>query len=228
MVFKINIYLFSIFFLVYLKLNAQIVYCGLTPLSTANCSVGAIGSNISISPGSGTNQNLTFDFDSFSKINGGITQYGASIIKIKTVNNPASTCNWTLKMYVSSTPPLTTWDALTNYGAGSGLLPPLTLIQVRVTNGCSTPQNAGVWQTFSAAAGTPIPIIDNATLLAAGALGACSGGVLGNPAETNGAGSYLTNYTSFTFNVDYKIILGGFTYRPGLYTLKIEYCLSER
>ena len=163
MVFKINIYLFSVFFLVNLKLNAQIVYCGLTPLSTANCSVGAIGSNISISPGAGTNQNLTFDFDSFSKINGGITQYGASIIKIKTVNNPASTCNWTLKMYVSSTPPLTTWDALTNYGAGSGLLPPLTLIQVRVTNGCSTPQNAGIWQTFSAVAGSPIPIINNAT-----------------------------------------------------------------
>lgn len=216
MAIKENIYFFTFLLFISFKLHSQ--FC--TGPLTSNCSASPT-SSISISSVSGTNQNLNFDFDSFSKINGGIVQYGSSIIKIKVSEAIPASCNWTLKMYVSSTAVAPEWDALTNYGSVSGILPPLSLIDVRVNNGCSTPQSFGVWQNFAAAQGAFIDIINNAVITASTV--PCTVG-----SEVNGPGSYLTNYNAYTFTVDYRIILAGFTYRPGRYTLKIEYCLSER
>ena len=217
---KFNNFIFYVLILFSFKLHSQ--FCT-GPLNT-NCTAGT--SSSSISSVAGTNQNLTFDFDSFSKINGGITQYGSSIIKIKTFEAVVGSCNWTLKMNVSSSAAAAEWETLTNYGSSSGVIPPLNLIEFRVTNGCGTPLNNGAWQTFAtlpitAPQGTSLDIINNAVITASTV--PCTVG-----SQVNGAGSYLTNYNAYTFTVDYRIILAGFTYRPGLYVLKIEYCLSER
>jgi len=216
---KFNHFIFFVLILFSFKLHSQ--FC-IGPLNV-NCTAGT--SSISISSVSGTNQNLNFDFDSFSKINAGIVQYGSSIIKIKTFEAVAGSCNWTLKMNVSSAAAAAEWETLTNYGSSSGVIPPLNLIEVRVTNGCGTPLNNGAWQTFAilpifAPQGTSLDIINNAAIT--NSLSICP------TTQINGAGSYLTNYNAYTFTVDYRIILAGFTYRPGRYTLKIEYCLSER
>lgn len=191
-----------------------------------------------IDPGTGTNScdptnsevilaspaNMELVFDSFSTYNGGITLNGSSIVRLK-VNRkyPIGTdsCKWMLSMYVSNggnPTPVSQWETLTNYGiTGSGVVPTLDLLQVRVDNGCDTPINSGAWQTFDSLSGAVIHIINNAAFTPAGT---CGG------AQVNGAGSYLTNYNEYSFVIDYRI-RPGMVYRPGRYELSIKYCLTE-
>lgn len=168
------------------------------------------------------NPNVEFSFDSFSKINSGIEINGSSIIRVKAVNNPSMTCKWSLIMYVYNTGGSAApneWTTLTNYGAISGIVPKLDLIEVKVTNACATPANSGQWQTFVPVNGASLPIINDIVL---NAPGSCS-----SSQPTNSEGSYLTNYAEYSFTIDYRLY-PGLGMKAGRYNLKIVYCLSER
>jgi hypothetical protein len=166
--------------------------------------------------------NVEFSFDSFSRINAGLQMSGSTILRVKAVNNSGLTCKWNLIMYVynmggSAAPD--EWTALTNYGASGGTVPELDLIEVRVTNACGTPANSGQWQTFS-------PVTTGASLRIINDLGLNLPGTCNTLLPTNTAGSYLNNYSEYSFTIDYRI-QPGLNLRPGRYNIKIVYCLSE-
>lgn len=207
----------SYFFLIVLILNHFSIFSQCPGASASNCD--PVISTISLTNPSSTE----FNFDTFSEISSGIVLSGSSLIKIKTFNNPALTCKWNLKMYVFNfgTIPITDWQTLANYGSvSSALTPPLNLIEVRLSNYCLTPTSNGIWQNFAASNGASIDIINNIGINLPGAAPACGLG------QTNTAGSYLTNYGEYSFTIDYRIV-PGYVYKPGRYTIKIVYCLSE-
>lgn len=128
-------------------------------------------------------------------------------------------------MYISNgggTTPPAEWEALTAYGASTGTVPTLDLIEVRVSNYCATPLRNGQWQTFTlSAVPATVPCIEIINdVLNFNLPGNCNG------VQTNTQGDYLQNYGEYSFTVDYRI-------RPskgmaaGRYVCKIIYCLSE-
>lgn len=174
-----------------------------------------------------TQPNKEFYFDNFSKYNGGITLNGSTILKIKVaaITPTTTTCQWKLVMIVSnggSPAPVSEWETLSNYGSSSAASKPsLDLLGVRVSNGCNTPQNSGIWQFFAPADGSPIEIINPATLQAPGASTGCG-------TQTNGVGTYLgVDYNEYTFTIDYRMN-PGVSYQPGRYELFIKFCLVEK
>lgn len=203
--------------LIFFILLRGIGYCQCGPPATANCD--PVTSKIILA----TPSNLELIFDSFSEYNGGITLNGSSIVRLKVFSNvlPPSPCTWKLSMIVSNGawPAPAEWENLAVYGGGaSGTNPTLDLLQLKVTNGCSTPINNGVWQTFAPLTGSVIDIINSGVTTPAGTC---------NPAlQTNGEGSYLTNYNEYSFTIDYRIV-PGLTFIPGRYELSIKFCIVE-
>ena len=172
-----------------------------------------------------TPTNLEMVFDSFSEYNGGITLNGSSIVRLKVFSNllPPSPCKWKLSMIVSNGvwPAPSEFEQLAIYGGGaSGVNPKLDILQIKVTNGCGTAKNNGTWQNFNPLTGSIIDIINNPAVLPVPA-GTCLAGT-----ETNGAGSYLTNYNEYSFTIDYRLI-PGLIYTPGRYELSIKFCIVE-
>ncbi len=211
------LFFFYLFFLIPFTHLAQ---C--TPLS-ANCDPNHANSAIIMD----TQPNKEFYFDSFGKYAGGITYNGSTILKVKVAANPSLTCQWKLVMIVSNggslvTPVSSEWETLVNYGFGtSSNKPTIDFLQVRVSNGCATPQNSGIWQQFNPADGDVIDIINPNSLTPAGASTACGG-------ETNGVGTYLgVDYNEFSFTVDYRIV-PNLSFNPGRYELSIKFCLVEK
>ena len=182
-----------------------------------------------------TQPNKEFNFDNFSKYNGGLTLNGSTILKLKVAATPSTSptfslvtrpCQWKLVMIVSnggSPSPGSEWETLTTYGSSSSSSKPtIDHLLVRVSNGCNTPKNSGTWQQFNPADGDMIEIINPATIKAAGAGAACSGG------ETNEAGSYLgADYNEYSFTIDYRVN-PGFAHTPGRYELFVKFCLVEK
>ncbi len=164
--------------------------------------------------------NVDFNFTRFNEINGGIVQSGSTQIRIKTKNNPSSTCQWKLVMYVSNfsgTTSPTDWSNQVSYGSAAvGVIPQLDLLEIRVDNFCHTASNSGIWQRFSALNGASLDIINSAILTPAGT---CL-------SQVNGAGDFSSNYGEYNFTVDYRII-PGYSKKPGIYSIKIIFCLSE-
>ena len=118
----------------------------------------------------------------------------------------------------------TDWETTVPYGAaGSGVPPALDLLELRVSNVCNTPLNSGLWQKFAPLTGSVIDIVNNVALDPS-TPGICD-------LQTNGEGSYLTNYNEYSFTIDYRLIpfdaALGFIYRPGRYELHIKFCLQE-
>lgn len=208
--------IYTLFFLIFCRISASAQCAG--PFNGAsNCDPNSSGISITNSP------DIEFDFDSFGKINGGILLSGRSIVRITAANNPAQTCKWNLIMYVnngSAIAPPNEWEELSVYGTGTALNPSLNLIEVRVNNICNTPQNNGIWQSFAANNGSSINIINDITNPGLNLAGNCNG------SEVNTAGSFLTNYGEYTFTIDYKIT-PGFVHKPGRYSMRISFCLSE-
>jgi hypothetical protein len=164
------------------------------------------------------NTNHDFIFDSFSKYINGITVSGATQLRLTVVPNNAS-CKWKLRVYVDNNPsaatPVNQWETLSNYG-GSGNPPLIDLLEVKIYNGCNTPINSGVFQTFTPVNGSFIDIIKDIVIVPAGS---CTSNV-------NGAGSYLTNYKEYSFMIDYRI-KPGLVYIAGGYQLSLRFCLVE-
>ncbi|MGP8216181.1 MAG: hypothetical protein ACLQQ4_11490 [Bacteroidia bacterium] len=168
--------------------------------------------------------NINFDFEKMSDYTGGITLGGATIVHIRMSNVNAACadgfpCKWRLVMYVDNfgaPANAKQWDKTATYGTGGGSTPSISLLQVRVYNGCNTPLCED-FQPFTAEDGAAIDIVRSTALNSAGG---CSG------TNVNGTGSYLTDYNEFTFTVDYRIV-PGYDLAPGNYQLMIHFCLVE-
>lgn len=196
-----------IFMLICGKSIAQCV-----PLSS-NC-MAAPNSEITMS----TPTNFNFTFDNFSAYNAGITLTGATVLKIKAQNNTGDTCHWKLRMYIHTNAASgNEWNG-TVYGPGaSGTKPKLDLLGVRVYNYCGTAYHNLVLQNFNNVNDDFIDIIDDVSLHFPGN---CNG------SQVNTAGSYLTNYGEYVFNIDY-VIKPGAGYVPGYYDISLKFCLTE-
>jgi hypothetical protein len=175
------------------------------------------------------NDNVDFVFDTFREYQGGIEQYGSTILKVKvdnTVGPPL--CKW--KLYVVLTnnlwPITTDWNPRATYGSGAGGgNPALDLLQLRVTNTCNTPDPLWAlnpWTSFgtfpaSATSGDILYIINDPVL---NNTAPCDG------TQVNSAGSYLTDYGEYTFKIDYRIN-PGFGLIPGFYDLNLTFYIAE-
>ena len=185
--------------------------------TTSNCS-GTTLPDSSIYIISPVPNNVDFSFDNITKYNGGITISGATTLKLKITALNAS-CKWKLLMYLDNSPASgDIWEKLPGDYGKSGSTPPVSLIQVRVYNTCGTPINNNAFQTFANIT-TVLPIIYDLGLIHPGN---CNG------SHVNTAGSYLNDFGEYTFFVDYRIqpsLHSGF--KPGIYDLKIKFCLVE-
>lgn len=145
---------------------------------------------------------------------------GATQLKLSIDTNNSS-CKWKLIMIIrkpeNNTPP-DKWDNIIYYGT-SGNLPDISLLEVKVYNGCGTPVNNGIYQHFNSDFDIIeiIPELPNQNFP-----GNCDG------SQVNTAGSYLTNYNEYNFMIDYRIRFNlNNSLRPGAYKLNINFCLAE-
>lgn len=163
-----------------------------------------------------------FIFDSFSKYISGITYYGIANVDVRVVDQlPANPeCKWMLTMEVEnhslSGSAANEWETLASYGSGNADIPKIEILDVRITNTCSTSPVDGIYQSFTTT-GDIIDIIENVGIRINA--GSCTTNV-------NGPGSYLSHYDEFHFQIDFRIA-PGFDYEPGIYELQIKFVLTE-
>ncbi len=163
-----------------------------------------------------------FVFDSFSKYISGITYHGIANVNVKVDDQvPANpNCKWMLSMTVENNPSGGTaadeWETLSTYGTGTSSPPKIDILGVRITNSCATSPVDGVYQNFNLS-GDMIEIIENTGIRINA--GSCTTNV-------NGPGNYLTNYSEFHFQIDFRIT-PGFDYDPGIYQLQVKFELAE-
>ncbi len=184
---------------------------------TSNCADAIAGTSRFYMSTSG---NVDFDFNDMQQYVNGITHSGSTQLRLKVDEIIAGNCKWKLMMYVDNNGylPNNEWEPINTYGA-TGSNPELNLIQVKVYNGCGTPLNNGVYQTF--AGNVQYDILDIIPdLIPRNMPGPCDG------TNINGPGSFLTDYNEYNFTVDYRI-LPGYTLKPGAYQIKINFCLVE-
>lgn len=176
---------------------------------------------VSIEPN--TAQNANFIFDSFSNYEGGVTINNVATIRVLVEHQavPDIDCKWFLYMQVDNNPgsgtAATNWEKLSNYGSSGSAEPTIDILEIKVRNNCQTSPIDGIYQTFTTN-GDVIDII--ADLLPLTAAGSCA-------TNTNGPGSYLTNYDEYTFTVDIRVD-PGYAFNPGIYELDIRFHLEEQ
>ncbi len=169
-----------------------------------------------------TIEQADFVFDSFSKYIAGVTFYGVAKVNIKVDDQvpPNPDCKWMLTMTVENNPSGGTgvdrWETLATYSLGSSNPPDIEILDVRITNGCSTSPVDGVYQHFIQS-GDYIEIIENTGIRIDA--GSCTTNV-------NGPGNHLMNYDEFHFQIDFRIV-PGFDFDPGIYQLQIKFQLTE-
>lgn len=169
-----------------------------------------------------TSDQVDFVFDSFSKYISGVSFYGVAKVNIKVDDQapPNPDCKWMLIMTVennsSSGTGVDKWETLANYSSGSSAPPDIEILEVRVSNGCSTSPIDGVYQHFIQS-GDFIEIIENTGIRIDA--GSCATNV-------NGPGNYLMNYDEFHFQIDFRIV-PGFNFDPGIYQLQVKFELTE-
>jgi len=156
-----------------------------------------------------TSPNITFDFNTIQKYETGITIMNACILNIE-----ASATQWDLYVGATTTN-IGYWDVSTTYGT-SGTLPTIGILKLQFRNAAATAQVSGFFPLQDRS--TPTYIIGSAA--APDAAISCPN------IGTNTAGNYLTSPSCYIFNVDLRII-PGFTLRPGLYTIRIDYVLMQ-
>ncbi|MBI4947491.1 MAG: hypothetical protein HY840_13950 [Bacteroidetes bacterium] len=173
---------------------------------------------------------VEFKFDDMSDYYAGLNISGQVQLRIN-VKDPAvptGNCVWGLKMYITTDDVAPNWKSWATYGHGTGNPPLFNLLEVKVTNGCQTPDNLidNTWVPFPAAPNYGpnyvINIIDNL----AQQLPCANCGVACRDQEVNTVGSFLTYYDQYTFNIDFKI-KPGFSYIAGNYKVKVWFCIYE-
>ena len=162
-----------------------------------------------------TSANVDFTFDNINKLLYGIVQPNAITLNVEAVGT-----QWDL--YIGTVTAVAgTWDNATYYtGTGNGAIP-VGIMEMRVHNLSNTSQISGYVPLQDIATSTldiignhlssPDPAVNCADLIHIG---------------TNTAGTYATDPQCYQFKVDLKIV-PGIAYRPGLYTLQIEFIIAE-
>jgi hypothetical protein len=164
-------------------------------------------------------------FDDLTSYYGGNTLYGAARIRVNVENKAIvdNLCSWHLTIISDNGGGSTNndeWEQLNLYGSGSATNPKISLIQIRVRNGCSTSPIDGTWQNFPL--GTHLDILEIISPLLYPSVinaGSCNTNV-------NGPGSYLTNYNEYNFDIDLRVN-PSFSHNPGIYQLNLIFHLEE-
>lgn len=165
--------------------------------------------------------NIDFNFDTFGKYLGGVTQNGSTKVKV-TVDNSTrndAQCRWNLVIYVENASVATAnteWEEIFSNSA-SGAAPKIELLQLRIRNNCNTALTGNQFFTVPALSGTPILVISNTGITIPA--GSCTTNV-------NGPGNPTANYSEFVFDIDYRILPGA-GLKSGVFQLKVKYLLTE-
>jgi hypothetical protein len=165
--------------------------------------------------------NLDFTYDTFSKYLGGITQNGVTKLKVTVSNsvmlNPD--CRWNLVVYIENGNGAAAndeWETLYTQSV-SGDVPKVDLLQMRITNRCSTPLTGNQFFDVPMLVSQPIMVISNTGITVPA--GSCVSNV-------NGPGNATTNYDEYNFDIDYRLI-PGLGLKSGIYQLQVKYLLTE-
>ena len=158
-----------------------------------------------------TSPNVDFIFNTFEKYENGIVIPHALELNIN-----ASGAQWDLYMGATTTA-AGSWNELSTYSSAGASPIPVNLLQARVYSQGNTQVMGGTFFPLTDVA-APVYIIgspvDDPGI-------SCGGGP-----GTNEAGDYLSAPSCYKFNVDFKLD-PGFGYRPGLYTLRVDFYIIE-
>jgi hypothetical protein len=158
-----------------------------------------------------TSPSVNFTFNTIDEYLNGIVVPNVLELKLVTIST-----EWDLYIGTTTITP-GSWNVSTHYSTVGISPPPVSLIEARVYNSNSTSQTGTGFFPLTDIA-TPTYIIGtNANDPAVD----CADPV---PAGTNKEGDYLTSPGCYKFKVDLKI-KPGFNYRPGLYTLRVDFIL---
>lgn len=156
-----------------------------------------------------TSPTISFDFNSIQDYENGITIMNAVTLNIEAVGT-----QWDL--YVGATTTVAgSWDVTSTYST-TGSLPGVNILELNFRNLSNTSLQTGFF---------PLTDISTPTYII-GTSAAPDIGISCPNQGTNTAGSYLTNPNCYSFDVDLRIN-PGFTYRPGLYELRIDYVIVQ-
>ena len=176
-------------------------------------SIRSLAQTVSIDLATATN--VDFTFNSISKLVNGIVLPNAITVNVECTSGQ-------FDLYVGSVTSVAgLWDNASYYtSTGNGNIP-VDILLMRIHNLSNTSQLSGYVQIQDVATST-LDIIGNHTSAPDPAVN-CSDII---PVGTNTAGSYITDPQCYQYRVDLKIV-PGFIYRPGLYTLQIEFIIVE-
>lgn len=166
-----------------------------------------------------------FLVDDFSTYAAGVPR--TTVARLKVIVNDKSpslnTCSWSLVMSLNNNgAPITEWDELNLYSNGLGQNPITDILEIKITNDCSTSDLDGLFVSFPDVTAINIkdiiePIINAADINLPGACGT---------KNVNGPGSYLTNFQEFTFKIEVRV-KPGMSYNPGKFGLTLNFRLQE-
>lgn len=195
--------LVSLLFLALLTVRTQAQFCDQVTITTSG------------------QTNLDFTYDTFGKYLGGITQNGVTRVRVNVsnsiTNNPD--CRWNLVVYIENGnggTPNDEWESVYSQSL-SGNPPKIDMLQMRITNRCSTPQTGSQFFNVPVSVGTPIMVITNSGVTIPA--GSCVTNV-------NGPGNSTTHYDEYNFDIDYRL-QPGVGLKSGIYQLKVRYVLAE-
>ncbi len=160
-----------------------------------------------------TSPSVDFIFNTFEKYQNGII-----IPHVLELNVNAIGAQWDLYMGATTTT-AGSMNVITTYSSAGISPPPVSILKARVYNQSNTQQTGGGFFPVADVA-SPVYII--------GSMANDPGVGCGDPSPvgTNEAGDYIVSPSCYKFNVDLKID-PGFSYRPGLYTLRVDFYIIE-
>lgn len=160
-----------------------------------------------------TSPNLDFTFNTLDEYTNGILLPAALELKVNAIGT-----QWDL--YIGTTTTAAgSWNVTTTYSSVGISPPPISLLEARVYNSNNTSLTGTGFFPLADIA-IPVYIIgsnaNDPTVNCADIV----------PTGTNEPGDYTSTPSCYKFKVDLKIN-PGFNYRPGLYTLRVDYVLIE-
>jgi len=156
-----------------------------------------------------TGPNIDFTFNTIEKYINGIYVSHALDLNVN-----ATGSEWDLYIGTTTTGP-GIWNLVTSYSSTGNATPPVGLLQARVYNTSNTTiTGTGFFPLTDIA--TPTYIIGSS---ADDPAVTCSDP---SPIGTNVIGDYLADPSCYKFRVDLKLV-PGLTYKPGLYTLRVDF-----
>ncbi|CAN5564094.1 hypothetical protein BH11BAC1_BH11BAC1_04200 [soil metagenome] len=160
-----------------------------------------------------TSPNVDFTFNTFEKYENGIIKLHALELNVNAVG-----AQWDLYMG-ATTSVAGSMNVVSTYSTVGISPPPVNLLKARVYNQSNTQQTGGGFFDLTDVA-LPVYLIGSPL----NDIGVSCGDAV--PTGTNEAGDYLTSPSCYKFNVDLKLD-PGFTYRPGLYTMRVDFYIIE-